>query len=367
MANITFFRGEDSIIEFGYQGESIDKTDVATAATPTEALRYTQSLAIRINENVTRNKFVGAAGGRNSTVDLKGIHEASATWSFWLSKDMGQTDAQEGYFLKMPIDGTDTDSSNVYTIPDSADEYGDDYLKVFTIEAGWVKSSNDIPLRLTGCIVNRMTFHAEEGTNCLWTYDILAAKGEALTSSGFSAGAIAESTEKPFHWGDTLIQYDDAGGGPTALDGIEMIDFIVDNKVIPVRDLANTTTSRSPSMWIVGDSPGPEPGRAISGTMRIKMTTAAENGQDLWEDLFGDSTGDSAPSETLIPKDIIVTLYVDATYYVKYTLHDVIIGNLDPDLKGSGVSRIVVPFTAQACILTMKMHTSATEPTGWAE
>jgi len=121
VANITFYRGEELITEFGYQGESIDKTDVATAVTPTEALRYTQSLTVRANENVTRNKFIGAAGGRNSTVDLKGIHESTATWSFWIAKDMSQTDAQEGYLLKMPIDGTDTDSTNTYTIPDSLD------------------------------------------------------------------------------------------------------------------------------------------------------------------------------------------------------------------------------------------------------
>jgi len=358
MADITFFRGEEVLVEYGFQGVSIDKTEVSTAVTPTEALRYTQSLVVRANENVTRNKFIGAGGGRNSTVDLKGIHESSATWSFWIAKDMGQADAQEGYLLKAPIDSTDTDSSNLYTIPDTADEYGDDDLLVFTLEAGWNKPGNLIPLRLTGCIVNTMTFHAEEGTNCLWTYDILAVKTESMDTTGFGGGSVSESTEEPFRWGDVLVEYGDAGNVAT-LDGIEMIEFIINNNVTPVRDLANSTGTRFPTMYELGS-------RDINGTMRIKMTTATENGQDLWEDLFGD-TSDPAPKETIIPKDIAITLYVDGTYYVKYVLHDVVIGELAPEFTGSGISRIVVPFTAQACVLTMKMNASATEPANWAE
>ena len=360
MADINMFRGSEHLIEFGYQGESIDKTDVATAVTPTEALRYTQSFVPRSNENVTRNKFIGAGGGRNSTVDLKGLHEAGATWSFWIAKDMSQTDAQEGYLLKMPIDSTDTDdAANLYTIPDSADEYGDDDLKVFTIEAGWVKTSNDIPIRLTGCLVNTMTFHAEEGTNCLWTYDIMAVKSEMMSTTGFAGGSVAESTEQPFRWGDVKVAYGDVASTAT-LDGIEMMEFIVNSNATYVRDLANATSTRFATMYELGM-------REISGTMRIKMTTAAENGQDLWEDLFGDATGDSVPSETITLKDINIRLYVDATYYVDYTLHDVVIGELAPEFAGSGVSRITVPFTAQACILVMKMNSAATEPTNWAE
>lgn len=362
MANITFFRPEETIIEFAYQGESIDKTDVSTAVTPTEALRYTQGFTVTMNENVTRNKFVAGAGGRNSTIDLKGNHDASARWSFWLAKDMGQADAQEAFILKMPIDGTDTDTSKVYAIPDTADEYGDDYLKVMTIEAGYNKSGNPIPIRLTGVIVNRMTFHAEEGINCLWTYEMMAHKADALVNSGFSGGSVAESTEKPFHWGDVLVKYDDGGSaGTTTLDGIEMIEFIVENNVEAVRDLANATSTRSPNLFVLGT-------RDISGTFRVKLTTAAENGQDILEDLFGDASGDSAPSETVTVKDFEITLYVDGTYYVTYTLHDVVINPLDFEVPGSGsVGRVTIPFTAQACVLGMKVNASVSVPTNWAE
>lgn len=359
MADINFFRQSEIITEFAYQGNSIDKTSVATAVTPTEALRYTQSFDITINENVMRDKFIGGGEGRNVSVDTKGPHEASAVWSFWLSKDLAQTDAQEGYLLKMPIDGTDTDASNVYTIPDTANEYGGDYLKVMTIEAGWVKSGNNIPIRLTGAIVNNMTFHAEEGQNCLWTYNIMAAQAEQLSSSGFSGGSVAESTEKPFHWGDVLVQYDDAGSA-TALDGVEMMEFGVENNVTAVRDLANATTTRNATLFDLDK-------RDVSGTFRVKMTTAQDNGQDLLEDLFGDATGDATPSETITLKDITITLYVDGTYYVKYTLHDVVINPANVVLHGTGVSRATVPFTARACVLVMKMEATNTEPTNWAE
>ncbi len=368
MANIVMFRHDEGLYQHGYQGESIDKTDCQTAVTCAETLAYIQSLSMTVNENVTRNKFVGDGPGRNSATDLKGNHDATANMSFWVSKDMAQTDAQEGYFLKMPIDGSDTDAANVYTIPDTTNQYGSDYLKVFTIEAGMNKSGNLIPIQLVGCIVNQMTFHAEEATNCLWTYDMMAIEAKVMTTTGFSVGSAAKSTEKPFNWGDVLVSYD-AVDGTTTMDGVEMIELIVSNNVGPIRDLANAAAAimgRSPSMWgLDGDGNGVS--RVISGTIRTKMTTATNNGQDWWEQLLGDASGDVLQSETIILKDIVITLSVDATYYIKYTLHDVVVGTLTEEMERGGIKRITVPYTAQACILTMKMHADNTEPTNWAE
>lgn len=358
MADITFYRQSEIIAELAYQGNSKDKTAVTTPVTPTESLRYTQSFDINPNENVLREKYVGGGQGRNASVDTKGPHDVSAIWSFWLSKDLAQADAQEGYLLKMPVDGGSTDSTNTYTVPPVTNEWGGDYLKVMTIEAGWVKAGNNIPVRLTGAIVNNMTFHAEEKQNCLWTYNLMASKTEQLTSSGFTGGSVAESTEKPFHWGDVLVQYDDAGSA-TTLDGVEMIEFIIENNVTSVMDLANATTTRSATMFDLGK-------RDLSGTFRVKMTTAQDNGQDLLEDLLGDAAGDAAPSEDITLKDITITLYIDGTYYVKYTLHDVVINPANVVLHGSGVSKATVPYTARACVLEMKMNSGASEPTNWA-
>ena len=48
-------------------------------------------------------------------------------------------------------------------------------------------------------------------------------------------------------------------------------------------------------------------------------------------------------------------------------LISVVINPLDIEITGSGVSKATIPFTAQACVLTMKMHVDAVEPTNWSE
>ncbi len=357
MANITHYRGPEIIWEAGYQGESIDKTDVSTAVTPTESLKYIQTMNVRSNENVEDAKFINGGEGRNISTRTKGTHEARVDMSFWIAKDMNQTDMQEGYFLKMAIDGTGTDSSNLYTIPATTNEYGSDYLKVMTIETGYNKSGSITAHKITGAIVNGETMHLEMGQKCLWTWDMRAVKAEKVTS--FSGGSVAESTEQPFLWGDVKMSLDDAGAGPTTLDGVEMFEHIIDNQITPVLDLANATSTRFPTYWELGT-------RRIRGSFRVKLTTATHNGQDLWEDLYNDSTGTATPTEGVLLKDINIRLYIDGTYYVDYTYHDVTYLDIADELKGEGVGVVTVPWSAIALVLVVKAHTSATEPTNWA-
>lgn len=357
MANQIFYYGHESLCEIGYQGESLDKTDVTTAVTPTESMAYIRECSIKVNENITHEKFLNGANGRNISTRLKGVHEAEATLKFNVAKDLDQTDAQEGYFLKMAIDGDVTDASNVYTIPPTTNEYGADYLKVFTLEAGYNKTSNVICHRLTGCLVNKETMHFEFGKIGEWTWNMLVAKHQMAKS--FTAGSVSESTEKPFTWGDLAVSIGNAGGAVTAIDGIEMFEHIINNNATAEMDLANSSSVRYPTFFTLGI-------RQITGTMRVKLSTATDSGQDLWEILSGTTTDPTTPSETITLKDLKAYLYIDGTYYVQYTYHDVTFGQLDDGIPGKEVVKYTIPWTAKAVVLEMKMNASNTEPTNWA-
>ena len=127
--------------------------------------------------------------------------------SFWIPKDLDQATPMEIWLLKMGIDGTDSKvegTPDTYTVPDSTDEYGDDYLKVMTIEAGYNKSGNVTAHRLTGAIVNQFTFHAEEDQEVLITLGMNVLLAEKITA--FASGSLTESTQQPFRWGDVEIQ-----------------------------------------------------------------------------------------------------------------------------------------------------------------
>ena len=356
MAAITYYYGNESICEFGYQGESNDKTDCTTAATPTESLRYIQELSVTINPNIETDKFLNSGSGRNYAIRTQGVHDAKAKMKFWISKDAGQTDAQEFYFLKMPIDGTNTDVENLYTIPPTTNEFGSDYLKVFTIEAGYNKTDNITATKLTGCIVEKETMHLEMGKKCEWNWDIQAIKASQITS--FAAGNIAESTEYPFNWGDVKIAYGDAGATAT-LDGCEMFEHVITNEVTKEYDLSNATSVLTPTHYTTGM-------RKITGTFRIKLNTETHNGQDLWEDLMNDASGEVTPTEGVVLKDFNVRMYIDGTYYVDYTYHDVVLGEIDHPVTSKGVVRLTIPWTALAVVCVLKAHASNSEPTGWS-
>lgn len=364
MANIVHFRGGESLCEVGFQGNSLDTTSTVTAVTPVLTLTYLQNLTMNLTENVESHKFVNGGNGRNRTHIIKGETGATFNMGFWIPKDLDQATPMEVWLLKMGLDGTDSKAEgtpDVYTIPDSADEFGDDYLKVMTIEAGYNKSSNIINARLTGAIVNTMTVHAEAEQPVLVTLDGMAAYGEMLTT--FSAGSLTEASENPFRWGDCDISYGDATS-PAAFSGVTTLEFSVsDNVERGNKDLTNSsgTPRRYPNAWILNGM------RTVSGTITLDMTTATHNGQDLYEDLFNDASGTATPTEGVVLKDLQFTMNQDATYYIRFYLHDVVLGEIPHEVTGSGVQKRSIPFTATACVLTFSVLGTSSAPTGWAE
>ena len=363
IANEVHYRGEELLLEVGFQGDSLDKTQVQTSVTPDVTLAYIQSFNVTPSENLESFKFINGGNGRNRTTVLKGNHTATANMSFWIPKDLAQSTPMEIWLMKMGIDGTDTKveaSPDAYTVPDTSDEFGDDFLKVMTIEAGYNKSGAITAHKLTGAIVNSFTFKIEEQQKVLATFDMKALFAEKITS--FTAGSLVEATEHPFHWGDCEIQYGDASS-VAAFSGVTMVEFTVDNAVIALMDIANASGNnrRYPSAWILSGM------RTITGSFRLNLGTATHNGQDLWEDLYNDASGTATPTEGVVNKDMRITCFQDATYFLRFTLHDLNIGEIPEDLEGQGVASITIPFTATACILTFTTLNTSTAPTNWSE
>ena len=355
MANIVYNNLNDTYCEIGFQGESKDPVDVAAAVSPTITLAYIRSLTINADESVTREKIINSGNGRNITHNLKGMHSATATISFNVSQALDAAAMNDAFFLKMPIDGADTTSVATYTMPPTANEFGSDYLMTFTIEAGYSSGAN--VNRLKGCIVNSMTFKCGKSQfNALWTYNILGAMHEQLTA--FTVGSLTEDTGKPLTWENVEVQYGAANALATFTD-ITDIEFTIDNGIEPGVYMNNATTNRvAANTWLLGT-------RKISGVLSLNLNTSTKNGHDLWEDLYGDSTGTASPTQAVTLNDLQITLYQATNLDLRYTLHDVILGRIPHDLAQEGVHKIAIPFTAQACIFRIR-GTDSSSPTNWA-
>lgn len=368
MARIVNYDGSEALCEIGFQGDCDDKTEVETAVTPVITLKYMQSLTINPNENIKSLKMINGGAGINRTTTIKGNHNCTANMSFWIPKDLDQTTPMEVWLLKMGVDGTDTKAESTpdtYTIPDTADQYGDGYLKVMTIEAGYNKSGSITAHKLTGCIVNSMTVHAEESETdpeVLITQDMNVLLAEKQTS--FTASSLVVASEDPFRWGDCEFQIG-VVDSPAAYDSVNMFDLNIAypnlKGKMDMSQTSSTTGRRYPTFWALGGR------RDISGSFRIDLTTATDNGQDLWEILYNDASGTATPTEGVTLRDIRFTMYQDATYYIRFYLHDVTIGELPEDIIGENIPSITVPFTATACIMTHTILGTATSPTNWAE
>ena len=148
-----------------------------------------------------------------------------------------------------------------------------------------------------------------------------------------------------------------------AFENMTMVEFNVGNNVRAYMDLSassSATARRYPRAWIQGR-------RDISGSFRLNLTTDTDNGQDLWEDLYNDSSGTATPTAGVVEKDLRITLYQDATYYIRFYLHDVVLGEMSEDLVGEDIPSLTIPFTATACVLTFTTLATSASPTGWVE
>lgn len=368
MARIVNYYGDEALCEIGFQGNCDDRTSVQTAVTPVITLKYLKNITINPNENVKDLKFVNGGSGINRSAVVKGMHTCTANMSFWIPKDLDQATPMEVWLLKMGIDGTDTKAEgtpDTYTIPDTADEYGDGYNKAMTIEAGYNKSGSILVDKLIGCIVNSFNLHAEESITdpeVKITFNMNVLLNEEATA--FTAGTLTEATQDPFRWGDCEFQYGDANS-IAAFNNVTMFDLTINYPQLRgLMDLSltgSTTGRRYPTAWLLGGR------RGINGIFKVNLTTETDNGIDFWRDMFNDQTATATPTAGVVNKDIRFTMYQDATYYVRFYLHDVIIGEIPHDIIGEDIPSITIPFKATACILSFTVLGTSTAPTNWSE
>ena len=359
MTDVSFFNASELIMGVGIQGHSIDRTSAVTAATPEITFAYLQSFRETPNENVTARKHISSGNGANVTKFIKGMHQTNIEFSFWIPKDLAQTTPMEIWMLKQAFDGSHkiaNGTPDTYTVPDSDSfgEYGVDYLNCINYEIGYNKTSNIIRNTGYGFVMNRATFHFETGQPVLVTFNMDGLKSESAQDAFTS---LTEASEEPFTWGDVSIAYGDAASS-AAQNNIDMLDINIEYGKKMVADLANGSSVRTGKGWKINR-------RNITGQIKLDLTTETENGQDLWEDFYNDSSAPASPTEGVKLKDLFVTIYQDATYDIVIELHDLVLTGLPSDFQMETTPNVTVPFTAKAAVLKFKVEGTATAPTNF--
>ena len=359
-AAVVHYDGSSTVFGVGFQTDDSTGT-VATGVTPTVALAYIQDpVSITINENANSRWYINGGNARNRSGVVKGMHDGTIRFSFAVERTLDEADSDDAFWLlKMPIDGSDSVATATYTIPDgaTAPEYGTFGLRVMTIETGYNPAASQIMhTKISGVVVNSMTLVVEPGKDILWTYDCLFCRME--DTSATAATALTESTEPPFKQGDAEIKWGNAGSA-AAITDVERFELTINNNITRRYDINNATSIRYCNAYSCGR-------REISGVMRLRLNTAAAQGIQIFEDFYGLDAA-TAPTDTVVLKDIVLTIYQAASKDIAYTLHDVVIGPaLSFDLTGSDEQVYDIPFTATHCVLVIRA-TDATAPTGWAE
>lgn len=350
----TYYYGWESKVDWGVETES----GYGTAVTPTDRFTYLRSATVNVNENVTREFFIGQSTLRKADSAIKGIHETSGTLVFWLPDDLDAT-TLDAWFLKMGLDAYNVAFSvDKWQVPNTGTSvYGSNVLPSFTLEIGHDKTSNIRRHIIDGCVVNNFTIRARKGEKVECTADYMAQSISMNNTSAFQT--LSRSTAAPLGWEHCFIAYAN-DGTETARTDFTAFELTINNNLIPNYDLSTVTPERAVTNFIAGR-------QDISGTATINLTTTT--GMDLYDALLNDTSAPYTPTEGVLNKQFnfdIRNSTNPTTQAIEFTIRNVVLGEIPTDIDPTKVQEITFPWTAQYYLLEL-ITPDTSAPTNWSD
>lgn len=348
----TYYFGWETKADWGYE----DPTAYGDAVTATDRFSWMRSATISVNENVTREWFIGSDYYRKADAAIKGRHDVTGTLVFWLPDDLDST-ASDIWFLKMPCDAFNVaHDGSKWIIPNTGTSaYGSNQLPAFTLEIGHDKTGKIRRHVISGCVVDSFTMRARAGERIECSADFIGQDISADNTTAFQT--LSRSTKPPLGWEHVIISFAD-DGTETARTDITAFEFTIANNLGVNFDLSTVTPARALTNII--------PGRQeLSGSATINFTTTA--GMELYNDLLNDATAPYVPAEGVKSKQFnfdIKNTTNPTTEAIEWTFRDVVIGELPLDIDPTKITEITVPWTAKYYQLEL-ITLDTTAPTNW--
>lgn len=358
MVTQVYYFGWETGAGMGYEWVSSDSAiSYASAAACTDEISWIRGATVAVDENVTREYFIGSSSKRDADDTLKGIHETTGTLTWWLPNDISVVSnnvANDIYMLKLPFDGlvSHNATSSTWSVPSAS--HGSHILHPFSLELGHNKIGTNLTryLKTSGCVASSFTMRARAGENIECSMDWQGKGCQWLSGGDATSGGMAattRSTEPPLNFGHCSATI-----ASTQLTECTGFEFTIDNNLIPNYALASQG-SRVLSELIPGK-------RDITGTLTLNMASG-----NITNDLFGyilASAGGTVPADA--PSNNVLSLTVagvSGSFAVGFT--NVVFGDLSMDIDPTKVQEISLPWGAEQADLTIWTIHSATIPTNW--
>jgi len=353
---------DDSAYYYGWQNfcylavESAYGTASVTGAEYIQ-LAYPRAISTSLNENVERIYTTGDVYKRHPATEVKGWKQVTAHLEFWMADDFDTTEV-EPFLCKFAIDRYNaTLATNTWAIPDSADSvYGSLSLMPFTLETGHGKSGDIRTRVLTGCYVDSETVTLAKGEKVLWAWDIVA---QNITSGTSFVGTGDKSTNPPLDWSNCTISWAGEDDTLAVMTGCTNLSWTTANNLEADLSPGTAYTIREATDFIPN-------AQIITGTMTwYKKTTT---GQKWAEIVYSATAAQTTPDNTINLGEIAAIIYSreqTSTYFLKYELKDVVLGELPEDVDFTKVTEVTLPFTARYMKATVETKNTAAEPANW--
>lgn len=350
----TYYYGWGEKADLGIEAQAA----YGTAVTPTERISWLRSGTLTVDENVTREYFVGGDKFRKPDAAIKGKHEVTGSLTFWLPDDLDST-ALDCWMLKLPCDAFNVAyATTKWAVPNTgASVYGSNELSAFTLEIGHDLTGNVRKHIVAGCEADSFSMRARAGERIECTLDFIGKDASMDNTSAFTS--LSRSTGHPLGWEHVVISFaDDAT--ETARADFTAFEFTINNNLAPNFDLSSVTPQRGLTNIIPGK-------QEISGSATINLTTTA--GMALYDALMNDASAPFIPTEDVKKKQFnfdIRNTAAPTTQAIEWTFRNVVIGEIPLDIDPTKVVEITFPWTAEYYLLEL-ITPDTTGPTNWSD